>query len=546
MKRKIILIIIFLLVLFVTISFYRNIENSKKHIQKIELTKNYEEIKAIKRVKNKLYILLYIDNKSDNNEYILQKYNISTLKLEYEEIINSKHKKPILYYENNKINIIFDDEIDTNYKTPEVCGIVTDILYDNSKYIYLSNDEKQIKCLYNVKKNEIKYYKYDSIIPFDNGYLMYNNNDNKIKVNDNLYYLKDEDIIKINNKGNILLTKKNDKLKIYDLDLRMQTDEIDINESIDSILIDKYIFFITNKDEKKYLYIWKYQNKLKNEMSNTDKTKIDNYELVKKIKEEFNINVYIYEEAIRYYTDFSALANLNDNRIYEGLNSVYNVAKKFNKEFFLSFINDNNGLEIYLTSKLIPRDKNIQIEEPTAYSLMIDNDYIIVVDIENNDIEKNICHEIMHSIEKNMNKLYEENILKEIPFKNWNIFNKSDFKYYNSYKITYDGIDTINEGLDAYFIDDYSKTYSSEDRARIFEEICYRTIDISNYPNILKKTKYLKEVLIYTYPSIKESDLFKNSYWQKSINEYNKWKNRGIQYDFIYFWKIHKIVNFKN
>lgn len=512
MKRKIILIIIFLLVLFVTISFYRNIENSKKHIQKIELTKNYEEIKAIKRVKNKLYILLYIDNKSDNNEYILQKYNISTLKLEYEEIINSKHKKPILYYENNKINIIFDDEIDTNYKTPEVCGIVTDILYDNSKYIYLSNDEKQIKCLYNVKKNEIKYYKYDSIIPFDNGYLMYNNNDNKIKVNDNLYYLKDEDIIKINNKGNILLTKKNDKLKIYDLDLRMQTDEIDINESIDSILIDKYIFFITNKDEKKYLYIWKYQNKLKNEMSNTDKTKIDNYELVKKIKEEFNINVYIYEEAIRYYTDFSALANLNDNRIYEGLNSVYNVAKKFNKEFFLSFINDNNGLEIYLTSKLIPRDKNIQIEEPTAYSLMIDNDYIIVVDIENNDIEKNICHEIMHSIEKNMNKLYEENILKEIPFKNWNIFNKSDFKYYNSYKITYDGIDTINEGLDAYFIDDYSKTYSSEDRARIFEEICYRTIDISNYPNILKKTKYLKEVLIYTYPSIKESDLFKNSY----------------------------------
>ena len=61
-----------------------------------------------------------------------------------------------------------------------------------------------------------------------------------------------------------------------------------------------------------------------------------------------------------------------------------------------------------------------------------------------------------------------------------------------------------------YFIDKYSHTYATEDRARIFENICSCNENsiIKNYPNIYKKALYLEEEIYTYYPSLKETNLF--------------------------------------
>ena len=63
-------------------------------------------------------------------------------------------------------------------------------------------------------------------------------------------------------------------------------------------------------------------------------------------------------------------------------------------------------------------------------------------------------------------------------------------------------------GKDIYFIDSYSHTFQSEDRARVFEQFCTEDNIFDKYPNIRKKAEYLKKEIIDIYPSIKDSKLF--------------------------------------
>jgi len=163
------------------------------------------------------------------------------------------------------------------------------------------------------------------------------------------------------------------------------------------------------------------------------------------------------------------------------------------------------GLNIYLTSNLTPSDYETQIANPAAYSLINNNEYTIVIDINEPNIEELFCHELMHNIEFNLkNKNIEA-------FKNWQNLNPQDFYYQNSYTKESIYNYTLNETDKnlVYFIDKYSHSYESEDRARIFENICTNNNIIQEYENINKKATYLKEEIINNYPSIKNSNIFK-------------------------------------
>ena len=66
------------------------------------------------------------------------------------------------------------------------------------------------------------------------------------------------------------------------------------------------------------------------------------------------------------------------------------------------------------------------------------------------------------------------------------------------------------EAKNAYFVDAYSKTNQSEDRARIFENVCYVGDEniIKEHENLLKKAKYIREELLKYYPSLNNSIVF--------------------------------------
>ncbi len=577
-KIKIILIIIFLLAISTliycfTIKKYRLPQENLigNNLYKFKITKDYEEIISIKESKNYLYILTseFTDTDITEKEYKILKYNIETAKVEKENtfkteiltepiiIIDNDHIKVIsnnninihkfdknleyksksqkdveentLYGEyNNNLIFIKDNKIflkDKLYDTVlKTCGKSYNIIYKENTYVYFNNDEINVSCLYNINKKTTEYFDNSNIEPFNDGYMLYNLNDNKIiikKTNEEKYYLNSKDeipYVRINDEGNKILTFNDNtkEFKVYDIEQKKIINKLKLNlmdeDFVPLLIINDLVYIVTTNGVNYDLYIWDYnKDTLSEDMItyNNTKDKIDSYELTTKIKDELNVNVYIYDKGVRYFNDFYALPSYDDELTYDKLNKTYEILNNFNKDFFDKFkYKNNNGLEIYLTDKVAPSDLTTQIENPSAYSLVVDGTYIIAMDINNSDYEKTLCHELMHSIENNMYYLYTNDKIKNEPFNEWNKYNPKDFNYNNSYVDKTNDKYTISSGKDIYFIDSYAHTYPSEDRARIFEQFCSNENLFEKYANIKKKAEYIKKEIERVYPTIKDSKVF--------------------------------------
>lgn len=540
----------------------------KDNLYKYKITKDYESILAIKDDKNYIYVLSSKETEKDIKEYKLIKYDLELSNIEEEAIFNTKDIEPSIIIKDNYVNVVssnnvniykfdkslklinkLEKDIDDHdlygeYKEQPLlikdneiyiydklydkvlasCNKATSIIYKDNSFIYFNNEELNISCIYNIDKKTTDYLNDSIIEPINNGYMLYNYKDNKIiikKENEKKYYLNSKEEtsnIKVNSEGTKLITYSDEskELKIYDLESNKIINKIKLNlsseEFISLFILNDLAYVVVTNSISYDLYVWNYKENTLNEsmISHSDsKNKIDSYELVTKIKDEFNVNVYIYDKGVRFFNDFYALPSYDDELIYDSLSKTYRILSNFNKEFYDEFyINDNNGIEVYLTDKVAPSDLNTQIKNPSAYSLVMNNTYIIALNINTNSYEKTLCHELMHTIENNMHDLYNNKKLKSEPFNKWNEYNPKDFKYNNSYVEESNDRYTISSKKDVYFIDSYSHTYPSEDRARIFEQYCKDESILDKYPKIKKKSEYLKNEIINVYPIIKDSKVF--------------------------------------
>ena len=131
---------------------------------------------------------------------------------------------------------------------------------------------------------------------------------------------------------------------------------------------------------------------------------------------------------------------------------------------------------------------------------------MIVIDLNQPNIEELLCHELLHNLEFNLNN-QSVNV-----FNKWNTYNPTNFIYNNSYTAdtTYDYTLTEEDKNNVYFIDYYSHTYETEDRARVFEKICSCTEDsiVKDYPRLYEKGLYLESEITKYYPSLANTGLF--------------------------------------
>lgn len=574
-KTKIIFIIIFLLVGFsivyyVTTKKINISENNliKDNLYKFKITNDYEKILSMKEDKNYIYVLTLKETKEAIKEYKLIKFDLELSNIEREVNFNTKEIiEPSIIIKDNYVRVISNNSVNIhkfdkslklisklekdinsydlygeyNEKTLFVkdnkiyigdklydevlssCNKATSIIYKDDSFIYFKNDELNISCVYNINKKTTDYLDNSIIERINNGYMLYNNKDNIIRIkkeNEEKYYLssiEETSYLKINDNGTKLITFDNeiDELKIYDLEKNKIINKIKLdlkNEDFVSLFILNDLAYVVITNSISYdLYVWNYKENILNEnmISHSDsKSKIDSYELATKMNDKFDVNIFIYEKGVRYFQDFYALPSYNDDLTYDRLNKTYDILNYFNKEFFDEFNKNNNGIKIYLTGKVAPSDLKTQIENPSAYSLVMNNTYIIAIDINTNDYSRTLCHELMHVIENNMYYLYDNKKLENKPFINWDQYNPKNFKYNNSYVEETNDKYTISSGKDIYFIDSYSHTFQSEDRARVFEQFCTEDNIFDKYPNIRKKAEYLKKEIIDIYPSIKDSKLF--------------------------------------
>ena len=235
-------------------------------------------------------------------------------------------------------------------------------------------------------------------------------------------------------------------------------------------------------------------------------------EEINTIKDTYNVNINIKEDAIIDFPDFYAEELLNNELILDSLERIKTILAKYNIEFFNSFYtNGFEGLNLYLTGSLTPSDYETQAANPAAYSLTFNSEYMIVIDLNQPNIEELLCHELLHNLEFNLNNQNKS------PFANWNLYNPPNYYYNLSYTGNTNYNYTLNEDdpNDVYFIDYYSHTYPTEDRARIFERICSCSEDsiVNNYPHLYEKSLYLRDEIIKYYPYLENTTLF------NSLNE---------------------------
>lgn len=428
-------------------------KNSFLTVEGKDLYLNNKKIRTIKDDIESFDVINYFVLKDNTfiefvSLYDLYIYNVKDDS--YEKIdYNDLYKYDKGFYYDTDDKVIVKDL--NNNTTKEYNGIKSDELYvstiKDNLFIYM--DSKYLK-IYNLESNKIKYLDFKFTTPMD-----------KIEANDNYIYL--------------VYQGENPKIYIVNKD--------EINSEEYSI------------DEYKKMQINKISNKV-NELEN----KYNNYiDIIYDVKD---INDYDkWDEKL-----------VNEDKyelIIDALNAIDNVLDKLGVEFLSIFKEkEYDGLRIVIAREIIA-SKDSKIQNQAGFFFPNYTNYNVIVAKSDSPYEQTFCHEMMHAIDENAfinrydiaGRWYDYNPKKfEYGVKNY-IDGNMDYTLYSYNE---------EEAKNAYFVDAYSKTNQSEDRARIFENVCYVGDEniIKEHENLLKKAKYIREELLKYYPSLNNSIVF--------------------------------------
>ncbi|MBE5963802.1 MAG: hypothetical protein E7252_02520 [Lachnospira sp.] len=234
------------------------------------------------------------------------------------------------------------------------------------------------------------------------------------------------------------------------------------------------------------------------------------YELSKK----YSLNIYVGEDGVMEVDVYRSDMVLDYDTISEALDDMEKVLSKYPIKLLKNMdYGYTDAVDFYLAGD-IHRKTLDTISDAAGYATVKDGRHIIVLDITlAYDLEATIVHELSHVIDKKIID-YATCIGKDFE-QEWAQLNPQDFEYLNKYvdeygNSAYLGNDqyTMSEyylgGEDSniYFIDSYSKTFPTEDRARVFEHIMTSEEYVPSYmksPHIIAKAKLLEEWIKLTY-----------------------------------------------
>mgnify|MGYP000981498359 FL=1 len=381
----------------------------------------------------------------------------------------------------------------------ETCYIVRKNELLNKISLYEDSDLLEI----NVKK----YKQYES------GIITYTNNKIKvynIKNNDYKEFSSPKDdiesrLIMVSNNYNLYILN-NKEISVYNLYNKSNIKNIDlfkIKEKINNMyIILTNLYLLTDN----YIYIYDLSSieKINNDTQSSYENILINNK-IKYLKNNYNVTIsFDVDSGLHGDYEISKITNYND--IVNALSYVEDYFLMFNKEFFTRFYEMNmNGLKIYLASDIKGSKDGYNLTDIVGLSYQKNNTYIIVVKA-NNSLLKTLAHETMHTIDNYL-------ILNGYTYDTWSSLNNYGFTYSHKYYINETFTDTLSNyenNEDVYFVDAYGRSSEKEDRARIFEQICLGK-DLSEYPNLYNKEKYLKNEIVTYFPEISYIKNFQNN-----------------------------------
>lgn len=490
----------------------------------------YEKINEV--VTNEYIYILY----RSGNSYLLRELNTQNSNdKEYKNTIDASCK---LQNESSIPYIVCKDK--SSIKTYDIYFNFINETYTNSEYdyalnynIYQSNNTEYPVVLtsscketcYIVRKNEllnkISLYKDSDLLEinvkkykqYESGIITYTNNKIKvynIKNNDYKEFSSPKDdiesrLIMVSNNYNLYILN-NKEISVYNLYNKSNIKNIDlfkIKEKINNMyIILTNLYLLTDN----YIYIYDLSSieKIDNDTQSSYENILINNK-IKYLKNNYNVTIsFDVDSGLHGDYEISKITNYND--IVNALSYVEDYFLMFNKEFFTRFYEMNmNGLKIFLASDIKGSKDGYNLTDVVGLSYQKNNTYIIVVKA-NNSLLKTLAHETMHTIDNYL-------ILNGYTYDTWKSLNNYGFTYSHKYYINETYSDTLSNyenNEDVYFVDAYGRSSEKEDRARIFEQICLGK-DLSEYPNLYNKEKYLKNEIVTYFPEISYIKNFQNN-----------------------------------
>lgn len=167
---------------------------------------------------------------------------------------------------------------------------------------------------------------------------------------------------------------------------------------------------------------------------------------------------------------------------------------------------DTRGICFYLSGTMTPNDPGQNIANPGGLSCQVGDLELIALDASGYVRAQDVIHELTHILDHQLWLALDEEI--------WNAMNPEGFEYHYAYidedgvsyewgdtTYTADGSAYYNGDVESvYFVDAYSTTYPTEDRARLME---YLLADPDSGPNRWFSSSHIQEKLTWYFSLIR-------------------------------------------
>lgn len=230
------------------------------------------------------------------------------------------------------------------------------------------------------------------------------------------------------------------------------------------------------------------------------------------LEDSFDISIYLGEEVPSVIDIYGLTQETDVSKIDSSLDILENILRQYPDDFLSELCYGSiKGIRVYLCSDISGLSGN-SISSASGFVLTVDNHLVMVLDVNYDyDWTYTINHELSHMIDKKLSYISEYNPNCSFSEETWQSYNPKSFSYAESY-IDYED-NTEYDLYSDYFLDSYSLTYPTEDRAVLFGT-CMQDYfdDNTNDSNFGKGTPLYSKMKYYTtcirenFNSVKNSE----------------------------------------
>ncbi|MCC8129378.1 MAG: hypothetical protein LIO51_05515 [Clostridiales bacterium] len=234
----------------------------------------------------------------------------------------------------------------------------------------------------------------------------------------------------------------------------------------------------------------------------------DSTERAVQLSEQYGVYIYTGETVLEApFPDYTLSVCDDADSIDAALDALEEAFSRY-PEGYLAQLggSDTRGICIYLSGAMTPNDPSQNISNPGGLSCQVGDLELIAVDASGYVRSQDVIHELTHILDHQLWLALDEDV--------WNSMNPEGFDYHYAYidengvsyewgdtTYTADGSAYYNGDVESvYFVDAYSTTYPTEDRARLME---YLLADPGSGPNRWFASSHIQEKLTWYFALIR-------------------------------------------